>query len=540
METQAKTGLSGWRWTQSLPLAWRPALITLTAAVVAVIVVYFDTFAAMVSVWWRSSTFNHAFLIVPISGYLVWMKRHELAQMSPRPCWWGLIAIAVAGFVWFLGRIASVMAVEEFAAVGLIQATVFTVLGPQVTRKLAFPLFYLLFAVPFGEFVVPPLQDFTAVFVVKFLRLIDIPVFMDGVFISTPTGNFEVAETCAGARFLIATLALGTLFAHLMYRSRWRAAAFMGLAVIVPIIANGFRAFGIVVLAYYTNNKVAIGFDHIIYGWIFFALITLVLLYLGSRFSDQGPIDAITPPEHAPAPASDGSRSDVPVARQVLVVALVLVVLAGPALSAARIRGGAVDMLRAPIEAPANVGAWRLEARDMDDWRPVFTGVDGEFLGRYRNADDRRVDLYIGYYIRQRQGAELINSQNRLAQEETWQRAGGGGMELRHGGRAMKARFIRLLGRGRGRVVVYWYWVDGQFTASPQIAKLLLAKTVLAGGPAGAAVIAVSADYVDQPREAIEAIKAFLADAPPLDGPLAATGQTSTESVSAPNPDAGG
>ena len=80
-----------------------------------------------------------------------------------------------------------------------------------MVRRILFPLAYLLFAVPLGDFLVGPLQDVTAVFTVWALQLTGIPVYLEGRFFYIPTGAFEVAEACSGIRYLIASLALGRI-----------------------------------------------------------------------------------------------------------------------------------------------------------------------------------------------------------------------------------------------------------------------------------------------------------------------------------------
>ncbi len=144
-----------------------------------------------------------------------------------------------------------------------------SVVGWRIFRAMLFPMLYLFFMVPTGEFLVPRLQDFTASFVVLGLQLVNIPVFLDGVFIRIPNGLFEVAEACAGLRFLIANVAFGFLFANLMYRGWRKRIIFVALSFIVPIFANGLRAFGIVMIAHLSDNKLAAGVDHIVYGWGF-------------------------------------------------------------------------------------------------------------------------------------------------------------------------------------------------------------------------------------------------------------------------------
>ncbi|MGL1269245.1 archaeosortase/exosortase family protein, partial [Vibrio parahaemolyticus] len=77
-------------------------------------------------------------------------------------------------------------------------------LGPEVVAGLLFPLGYMLFLVPFGDEMIPFLQTITARLTMVLLALAHIPATLDGVFITTPAGYFEVAEACSGVKFLIA------------------------------------------------------------------------------------------------------------------------------------------------------------------------------------------------------------------------------------------------------------------------------------------------------------------------------------------------
>src|SRR5699024_5572254 len=75
---------------------------------------------------------------------------------------------------------------------------------------------------------------------------------------------------------------LGTLYAYITYHSYWRRAMFIVASIIAPIIANGLRAYGIIMLAYLSSMKLAVGIDHIIYGWIFFGIVMFLLFWIGS------------------------------------------------------------------------------------------------------------------------------------------------------------------------------------------------------------------------------------------------------------------
>jgi exosortase A len=485
--------------------AWRRSAACLAVGIAAVIAVYFETAARMIAVWWYSPTFNHAFLIAPICGYLVWIRREALAKIRPVPTLWGVVLAAGCAFGWLLGEIASVNFVQQLALVGLIQAVVIGVVGLRAAWAMAFPLFYLFFTVPAGDFLIAPLQDFTAQFVVVCLRLIGIPVFLDGTFLAIPTGNFEVAEACAGVRFLIATVALGFLYANLTYHQIWRRIAFVALSVVVPIIANGFRAFGIVAIAYATDHTVAVGVDHIVYGWIFFALVTVLLLGLGLTFRERSP--APRPPAATVAAAGVG-RS-----RLVAVPALTLAAaVAGPVYADLSHDPGAP--LRAPLALPSPHDGWQ-EVPVRTDWTPHFPGTDATVRASFAHGD-RHVDVFVAYYTHQRRGAEAVSFDNALHSDPRSIRVGTGLTVAPVDGQPTTIGYTRLLGPRGGRLIWQWYWIDGKFTAVTYVAKLLQVQARLLGGPPAAAVVLMSSAYGERPQEAMEAMSDFLRATPPL------------------------
>lgn len=514
----AEIGRSGFRLVDPWPI------VVLVGAVclLAIGAIFLGTFREMVETWWASKTFNHAFLIFPIAGYLIWLRREELRQVAPTPFFWGLLPLAAGALLWLVGSAAFVLVIQEFAVIVMIQALAVTILGLRVSRLLAFPLFYLFFAVPAGEFLVPPLQDFTAVFIVSFLRVMSIPVFHDGIFITIPTGSFEVAEACAGLRFLIATMALGFLFAHLTYRSWKRRVVFILLCLVVPVIANGLRALGIVLLAYYTDNKIAVGVDHIVYGWGFFAFITIVLLLVGMKFSDRGDGDDESASETRLATGTGAPPA--PVWKTVVAgVVAVAAAAAAPTYSTA-VTAYDDDGRTYKIAVPDVTGSWRPEADAVVDWRPRFNGVDAEHLSRLNNGSESLI-YYVGYYVRQRQDGELVNSSNTLAGQESWQRAGGGTTNINVEGTELRAPYVRFISRDGARVAVYWYWVDDRFVATPHLAKLLQARAMLFGGQKAAAVVAVVADYEISAKEGLRRIRNFLGQTSGIRASLEAAGE---------------
>jgi len=497
--------------------AWYVAGGVLAGGYIALIALFWGAAAAAVEVWYDSATFNHGFLILPLCGWLAWTRRQRLLGLAPRPNFWGLAPMAVLAFVWYAGELMGLLLIQQFALIGMIQTLTFTVIGWRATRAMAFPLFYLLFAVPFGDFMIAPLQDFTAVFVVEGLRLVGIPVFLDGIFISIPNGNFEVAEACAGVRFLIATIALGTLFADITYRSWWRRAAFMLLALAVPIVANGLRAFGIVIIAHLTDNEVAVGVDHIVYGWVFFAFVTFILLAVGMTFREHF---ALSERRGALVAAPPGARHGTRAA----VAGLAALVLAAVAPAHAWRSEAAAPVARTAVPAPDIAAPWRPVDRYEGTWQPVFPGADSRLLATYRSPQ-ARVHLFVAYFSRQREDAELVGYENRLLPDDSpWMRAGSGRTVARIDGRKIGIGYTRARGRGTARLIWHWYWVNDRFVGRDLDAKIQQAAARLLRGAPQAAAIAVATDYYDSQEEAAATLQAFLDSLAPLGPALAAAG----------------
>ena len=276
--------------------AWRVALPALVLVLACVLLLYRDTAIAMVTIWYRSGTFTHAFVVPPIVLWLIWRRRQELAFLMPRPAFWVLIPIGGVALFWLLGDLVAVNAATQLALVALLVLAVPAVLGPQVARAITFPLLFLFFAVPIGEFLLPQLMEWTAHFTIIALRLSGIPVYQEGLQFVIPSGSWSVVEACSGVRYLIASVTVGTLFAYLNYQSTKRRIMFVIVSILVPVVANWMRAYMIVMLGHLSGNKLAVGVDHLIYGWVFFGVVIMIMFFIGAKWSEPDqPLNVANP-----------------------------------------------------------------------------------------------------------------------------------------------------------------------------------------------------------------------------------------------------
>ena len=284
-----RSGLSGL--TNRIPQAWRGPLVALVSAVLALVLVTLREWGEMFHQWWDIDTYNHILLIPFILFWLVVLRSDEAARLAPRPWLPGLGLVAAGLALWLLGRAADINLLAHAGAVGAVQGAIVAVLGLRVSLFFALPLCFIAFVVPFGDEIIAPLQMVTASIAIALTHASGVPAVVDGIYIETPVGLFIVAEACSGVKFLIAMVTLAVLVCFTRF-TRWkRRALFMAASIIVPILANGVRAWGTIYIAQSQGVEFAAGFDHIFYGWIFFAIVVAVLLASAWRFFEREPED---------------------------------------------------------------------------------------------------------------------------------------------------------------------------------------------------------------------------------------------------------
>ena len=499
---QGTLGLPGWR------AAWRAApLLAAGLAVLAILAVYAPTAASIVSIWVRSETFTHGFVIVPISAWLAWRNREAIAAIPARPCWWALVLVLAAGALWFAAAVADVLVVKQFALVFMLQAAILSVLGTRIARAAFFPLAFLLFAVPFGEVFVPTLIEWTADFTVSALRWSGVPVYREANMFIIPSGAWSVVEACSGIRYIIASVMIGTIYAALAYRSATRRLLFMAAAILVPIVANWLRAYMIVMIGHLSNNRLAVGVDHIIYGWVFFGLVMLLLFWIGSLWQQD-----------TPRAAAPGAPLASPVAspRALFAAAIAAIFAAGLWVPLEAKVDRPADAVAPSVPAVVGTNGWQAASTPFTDWKPRYRGYATE-LSQAFGKDGRDVGLYVAYYRQQSKGKELITSGNQLVvpDEWKWKASGRRTDSFEWAGRPQAVELSELSGQADALQVVRLYWVGGVTTSSQTMAKILQAWSKLSGRGDDAALIVVYAPRRARGDDPAPSLRAFARDMSP-------------------------
>jgi len=457
----------------------------------------------MVSIWYGSSTYSYGFVVVPISAFLVWRRRRQLEDVHPTTSFIGVALSLLFAVIWVGGNVADVQVVQQFAFVGLIEALVWTFLGTQAIRVLGFALLFLFFAVPAGESLVEPLQRLTAAFTVNALRFSGIPAVQDGFILSTPSGDWKIAEACSGIRYLTSSILVGVLFAGVAFRSWKRRCAFIVVSVLVPILANAVRAYLIIVLAYLSNNRIAAGVDHVIYGWVFFSLVTatLIIVALGWREPE-------IPHAESAQRSNELPSAPIRITRLLLCMAIAILIVVSASSTANFLWS------RTPVNQPiaklwSSPAGWLQTADPDHDWAPNFEGIESEMAETFAKGSSE-VSLYIASYPRKRRGVELVNSLNAAGPSREWQLLNSDYREATITGKSVTIAEYLLARGGQRRLVWMWYLAGDQLTASPYRIKALQAKFRLLGRPQNVSLFAISARFSSQPSQAIDDLSDFV------------------------------
>jgi exosortase A len=468
--------------------SWRNASSVLGCCLVLLVVFHRATVASILETWSRDP-FAHAYFVVAAAAYLAWSRRERVESMIPRPTFVALPLLGFLSFLWLLGNLTSTALVQQSCLAGMFVALTWAVLGTAAVRALVFPLGLLLFALPFGERIAPTLQEFTARFALQMLTLSGLHPVLEGHVISIADSRWQVTESCGGINYVVASLAVGYLYAGAVYRQWGHRVAFLGASAIVPLAANGLRVYTTILLDYLGATRVVSGMGHYLYGMFVFGIVMSVLFITCGRWREEptsgdGPTSS---PQRVAAVASPVS------ARRTALCAMVgmLLVAIGPVsasmLRHARGAEGAIQQNPPVVSMP-----WKAVDENSLAWSPRFVAPQSEFLQTYTSGD-HVVKLYLARYGANQPDAKLTSRTN-LLYDKPWWSAGGRHRTIVVEGRSFQVNETFLQSPQSSLLVWNWYQIDRGFTGNDYMAKLLFAKARLFRSREDAAAIAVATD----------------------------------------------
>lgn len=483
-----------------------PSNIMIILVFFAWLLVFHEAILSAARIWYISEIFQHGFFIIPGAFYFIWRERDKLNGIQTKPNYWVLLFLLPFFLLAGLGYAGGIQVFLHIATFTILPLMIWMLLGNQIAKIIWFPLCFILFSIPIGEELVPQLQKITADIAIALLNLTSIPSYNTGLYIEIPEGKFVVAEACSGIRFFVGSIVFGAVYSHLSYQSFKRKLVFMALSIIVPILANALRVFTIVLIGHYVDMEYASGADHLIYGWVFFAIVLFLLILLGETFREKKS-DKSTAPETS----ADFQQADLKSAKNWQPWHLsstsfgvgLFVLLGFGAWQISLSPGG--ELNQSQLDR-SQLAEFSVERSQSGSWSPILEGASDYYQSSFKGVYSNRTSLVIAWYPENREGHELIASGNAFYDKEYWSVVGQTSLSLKTGIQSFPVSLTEITSaRGEKRWIVYWYQLEERALSSSVRTKLFQAMDVMLSGDGAGSVVILSSAFIDANKEDVKA-----------------------------------
>ncbi|PKG81304.1 EpsI domain-containing exosortase [Colwellia sp. 75C3] len=480
------------------------------APVVAIFIAWFYTYyqglVTAVNIWAISEIFNHCFLVIPISFFLIYQKRAQLSQQTFVANYWLLLPLMGTLLLYtfaVVGDIRLFMHIATFASLPLL---IWFVIGNQAAKVIAFPLYFMLFSVPFGEQLIPYLQEITTDLAVPLLEMTGIPVYRNGLYLDIPEGRFLVAEACSGISFLITSIVFGNLYAYVSFNRLPKRLFFICISLIVPIIANALRVYGIVLIAHLTDMEHAAGADHLIYGGVFFAFVLFLLIMIGERLRDR---TEVANPQKS-TPSEDINEKSISVDSTsvknspVMACSLLVLLFVSQVFWLSSVTNNKATLTGDELIVDLRALPFVVKEKPLQKWRPDFSKASNIQQGVIKGANNLdNIELFIASYLGGE--GELISSMNKLYSANRWTLIQNRQISIDEDKEIQQIKIVSP--SGQYRYILYWYQFSGEVFTNKIKLKLYQTLMAMLGQTQSSAIIALSMESDKDMEVVISMIK---------------------------------
>ena len=267
--------------------ATRYEWLALGLAVAATVALYVPILIVLVGDWTEYPSLSHGFAVPLISAYLLWNRRHLLAEASVKGSLTGLPVIVAALAMLVIGSLGGESFVARLSLPLTLVGVVLFLMGERVLRQAWVAIAYLAFMIPLPYLTLKALtyqsRLFDAGLTATALGWLGVPVLQNGVMLQLPNMTLEVADECSSVPAIAALLALGAAYAQLQARPTWIRAALTLAAAPLGLLSNIIRLILTALSAYHLGPIALNNVIHKFNGTSVF-LATVVLLVVLHTF----------------------------------------------------------------------------------------------------------------------------------------------------------------------------------------------------------------------------------------------------------------
>ncbi len=461
----------------------------------AVVLSYNGPVLEAVRRWIAQDEYSHGFLIPAISGWLLWTRRQALLESLGKPSWTGLLLGVLAGGLHIVGELSALFILSQFAMILALFGVSLCIGGFSLLRVTFVPIAFLVFAIPLPYFLDSTLswrlQLLSSQLGVTFIRLLDVPVLLEGNVIDLGNYKLQVVEACSGLRYLYPLMSLGFLVAWLFQGPMWQRVVLFLSTIPIAVVMNSARLLLIALLVNQWGPGQAEGPLHFFEGWVIFLACAALLLaeaYVLARCVQRKPLSEVfRPPFVRP-----GKPERTQPIRSRAYFAAYLAILCATALAGVGVAGRqeVIPERAAFVQFPSTLGGWHGRASSLEPQVEHFLGLTDYLLSDYARADNRGVNLYVAYYASQRQGVSPHSPQVCIP-GDGWQIADFQRTTYvdQDSGATVPLNRVVIERAGERQIVYYWFEQRGRRMANEYASKWqLLTDTVYLNRTDGALI----------------------------------------------------
>lgn len=455
------------------------SIIIILAGFIFGIVFYSESVFDIYDLWFISNNpaYSHGPVLLLIALFFLYKNVHGLYPISLSLDARGLSAIIFLSVLWGAAYLAGIKVGHQVLFILILFCIFLALFGVAIGARLASPILLVLFAIPVWEIINQGhLQLITSILVQRLMEISGYLVYRNGYELHLTVGTFYVADNCSGMRQLLVAMPLALILSY-MYELKLRASLVVFfLAFMFAFISNIIRIYIVVLSGQLTNMQhYFVAEDHVTLGWVIFSIIFIVFFYITKLYIVKHP--KLT---KDPSLGQGIKRKYWNDKYYFVAIALVLALLPGPVYVhtvVSNINTQSNRNLKIDIMPP-----WVIAEKEFN-YKPIINNPDVQSSICYTDGVDI-ITLHINSFAYQRQGAEAIAMQNRVADGKTWL------IEERYQQQAQVTEDIvmltsnaYLLGNNAGmqKYVLHWYHLNDSNYASRAEAKIYGMLSALTG-----------------------------------------------------------
>ena len=387
------------------------AALAIVGMLLAAVAGYGDALSETIRRWAHEEEYSYAFLVPVLSAWLIWTRRDSLPAAMGRPEPMAPVVMLIAMAMNAVGEVSATYIFSQWSLVLAIVALILGVGGRSLFKAIWAPVVLLLFAIPAPYFIASmmsiKLQLISSALGASFIRMLGIPVLLEGNIIDLGAYKLQVADACSGLRYLYPLLSLSFVVAYFFQAPVWKRAVVVLSSIPIAIALNGLRIGLVGVTVAIWGNRATDEFLHLTEGGIVFLACAAALaleVQIFASITGHAIGDVLYLPEPHPIGAgtrgSNAFRSSFP-----LLSSLLILLISSACIFVISKRAENIPTRPDFVAFPNAFGEWKGHASSLDpETKQGLLGLDDYLLSDYASSDGKAVNLYVAYYASQRKG----------------------------------------------------------------------------------------------------------------------------------------